>query len=690
MTMRPAILVPAFDAADTVGGIVSSLRREVGTDTPIFVVDDGSTDGTAEQAGRAGAIVVRHDRNRGKGAAIRTGLVAARDAGCNVAVTVDADGQHPADQAARLLEASDDETAIVLGTRDLANSGAPRGNIIGNRASNFFVSVFNYRHFRDTQCGLRRYPVTATLALPTRDQRFGFEAEVIFAARRAGIPIYEEPVRVIYPPRSRHRTHYRAWRDTVHIVLRITGTVMFPIRWLFAAVAAATVLALIAHPTIVFTTRMHPPDVTLPSDAPTVDPRDRDLSWAGPDYARHRGKIWEVALSGSPEQIGGHLVSLLRTEMLANEAELWSQLESLVPSAWARILIFDLARIRFRHIDQLMSEPRRREIAAAASTFVPDPWMARIPSYQRMVYLHSLYDVSLSFEHSPLLGCTSFALTGEAVENGHTLLGRAFDFEAGRLFDEHKAVFLVRETGKIPYASVAWPGLVGVVTGMNEAGVALVVHGGRAREVRSSGEPLVHTMREVMAGARTTEEALAILRAREPMVSHIVMLADLSGDTAVVERAPGEPPFVRRAKSKLPLTNHFEGPLADDSANRLVERSTSTLDRRARLDELLTRLRPGADVEDAIAILRDKRGAGDAPLPPGDRRAIDADIATHGVVMDTTARVIWVSEGPHLKGRFIRFDVGRLLSPGYDPRSENEVIASSAERPSEVVIGAPR
>jgi len=131
--------------------------------------------------------------------------------------------------------------------------------------------------------------VTATLALPTRDQRFGFEAEVIFAARRAGIPIYEEPVRVIYPPRSRHRTHYRAWRDTVHIVLRITGTVMFPIRWLFAAVAAATVLALIAHPTIVFTTRMHPPDVTLPSDAPTVDPRDGDLSWAGPDYARHRG-----------------------------------------------------------------------------------------------------------------------------------------------------------------------------------------------------------------------------------------------------------------------------------------------------------------------------------------------------------------------------------------------------------------
>jgi hypothetical protein len=220
--------------------------------------------------------------------------------------------------------------------------------------------------------------------------------------------------------------------------------------------------------------------------------------------------------------------------------------------------------------------------------------------------------------------------------------------------------------------------LLGVVTGMNAAGVALVVHGGRAREVQSSGEPLVHTMRDVLAEARTTAEAVHLL-AREPMVSHIVMLADAAGDTAVVERAPGETPFIRREKNKLALTNHFQGPLASDVANRQVEQTTSTLDRRARLDELLGRLPPGASVEGAIAVLRDKRGPGDVTLPPGDRRAIDALIATHGVVMDTTARVIWVSEGPHLKGRFVRFDVGRLLAPGYDPRVENELVTSSAD-----------
>jgi hypothetical protein len=680
MVMRPAMIVPAFDAKDTVAAVVLGIRREVGNDVPIFVVDDGSTDGTAEAASRAGAIVITHPENRGKGAALRTGLMAARDAGCNIAVTVDADGQHPPEEARRLLEASSDETALVLGTRDFDHSGAPRGNVIGNRASNFFVSLFTYRRFRDTQCGLRRYPVERTLALRTFDQRFGFEAEVIFAAVRAKVPILETPVRVLYPPKSRHRTHYRAFRDTVHIVLRITATVFFPIRWLLAALAASTVLVIVGHPAIVFSTRMLPPNVVVPGEGATLDPHDSDLSWVGRrDYARHRGKIWEVSLSGTPEQIGAHQVALMRKEMLANEAELWTQLETLVPSSLARALIFDLARIRFRNIDQLMSEPRRREIAAAASTFVPDPWTAQIPSYQRMIYLHSLYDVSLSFEHSPLIGCTSFALADGAAENGHTFLARAFDFEAGHLFDEHKAVFLVRESGKIPYASVAWPGLVGVVTGMNDAGLALVVHGGRAREVRSTGQPLVHTMRDVLGAAHSTEEAIALLRAREAMVSHIVMLADRAGDIAIVERAPGESIWVRRGKGKVALTNHFEGPLADDPANRQVEQETSTLLRRERVDELLDRLPQGAGVSDAIAILRDKRGPGDAHLPAGDRRAIDAQIATHGVVMDTTARVIWVSEGPHLRGRFIRFDLGRLLAPGYEPRAENEVVAISAE-----------
>jgi hypothetical protein len=684
--MRPAALIPAFNAAETVGVVVKGLREAIGDAIPIFVVDDGSTDATAEVAEKAGARVVKHPINRGKGAAIRTGLRAALAEGCDVAITVDADGQHPPEHAARLLDPTYDASALVLGTRDLGRSGAPRGNLIGNRVSNFFVSVFTWRRFRDTQCGLRRYPIEKTLSVRTKDQRFGFEAEIIFAAMRARIPVIEAPVTVLYPPRNKHTTHYRAFKDTVHIVHRITVTILYPVRWLLAAVALVLLLSSV-HSGIVYATRMMPPEVTVPPASVRADPEVPDLLRVGNDYARHRGKIWEVALSGTPEELGAHQVALLRSEMLANESALWSELDALVPSAVARFLIFDIARLRFRNVDRLISDRHRREIAATATAFAPDPFSERIPSYQRMVYLHSLYDVSLSFEHSPLIGCTSFALNGDATEGGHSILARTFDFEAGEIFDSHKAVYLIRENGRLPYASVAWPGLIGTVTGMNEAGLALVVHGGRAREARNSGEPLVHTMRDVLGEARGTEEAVRALAAREPMVSHIVMLVDARGEFAVVERAPGEPQSVRRGSSKMALTNHFEGPWANDPANLQVKSDTSTLARRARAEELLARLPKGAGVEEIIAMLRDKRGPGDAALPLGDRRAIDARIATHGVVMDTTARVMWVSEGPHLAGRFIEFDIARLLARGFDPRSDREVVTTKPEE-SEPQSGA--
>src|SRR5262245_12687408 len=118
--MHPAVLIPALDAAATVAAVVRDLRKELGDDIPIFVIDDGSTDDTDRVAREAGAVVVRHPKNRGKGAAIRTGLAAAREAGCDVAITVDADGQHPAKEAARLVLDPSDPEALLLGMRDLS------------------------------------------------------------------------------------------------------------------------------------------------------------------------------------------------------------------------------------------------------------------------------------------------------------------------------------------------------------------------------------------------------------------------------------------------------------------------------------------------------------------------------------------------------------------------------------------
>jgi hypothetical protein len=204
---------------------------------------------------------------------------------------------------------------------------------------------------------------------------------------------------------------------------------------------------------------------------------------------------------------------------------------------------------------------------------------------------------------------------------------------------------------------------------MNLEGVAIVVHGGRAREPQAIGEPVVHALRRVLSEAHDTEDAARLLAERAPMVSHIVIVTDSHGHSAAIERAPGAKDSVRVLPSRAATTNHFESALKDDPKNLRVRAKTSTLPRRARADRLLADLPQDSPITPlgAATLLRDHQAADGSALPLGDRRAINALIATHGVVMQTGPRVLWVSESPHLLGHFRAFDLRRLLAPEYDP-----------------------
>jgi glycosyltransferase involved in cell wall biosynthesis len=222
--LRACAIVPAYNAAETVGGVVDGLRAALCV--PILVVDDGSDDGTSAVAEARGAVAIRHERNRGKGVAICTGLARAARDGMNVAVTVDADGQHPSESARAVLIGSDDPRALVLGVRNLEHDGAPKRNRFGNGVSNFFLSHFAGRPLKDTQCGLRRYPVDETLGLGARARGFAFEGEVVLRALAAGLALVEVPIAVVYPPEKERRTHFRGVLDPARIVLAVVRTVI--------------------------------------------------------------------------------------------------------------------------------------------------------------------------------------------------------------------------------------------------------------------------------------------------------------------------------------------------------------------------------------------------------------------------------------------------------------------------------
>jgi glycosyltransferase involved in cell wall biosynthesis len=226
---RIAAVVPAYDAEATVGAVVRGLLAEAPFAPPlgiVIVVDDGSDDSTTQVARQAGAMVVGHATNRGKGAALRTGFERALALGAETCVTVDADGQHFPQDAAYLATHAAPAEALVLGVRDLMRDGAPRANRFSNGISNFFLSRFTGLPLHDTQCGLRRYPVRATLRLGGSANGYAYEAECVLRAARAGFPIVEAPIRVYYPEEHLRVTHFHSVRDPARIVFHVVRTVL--------------------------------------------------------------------------------------------------------------------------------------------------------------------------------------------------------------------------------------------------------------------------------------------------------------------------------------------------------------------------------------------------------------------------------------------------------------------------------
>lgn len=219
---RVAALVPAYDCARTIAAVVREVARKC---ERVLVVDDGSSDDTAAIARAAGADVICHRGNRGKGAALRTGLVRLLADGYTHAFSVDGDGQHLAEEMDALLAAScEAPDAIVLGARRIApeQEVAPIKRF-GNEFANWWVSLAAGIQLKDTQTGFRVYPIARTLELGVHAARYEFESEVLILAARRGIEIRTCDVAVYYPPPGERVSHYDPWADTCRIIVTVVS-----------------------------------------------------------------------------------------------------------------------------------------------------------------------------------------------------------------------------------------------------------------------------------------------------------------------------------------------------------------------------------------------------------------------------------------------------------------------------------
>ena len=205
-----AVVIPCFNEAPHIGDIVVEVRRLLPT---VIVVDDGSTDGTARSAADSGADVVMHSRNRGKGAALRTGWDRARARGFTWSLTMDGDGQHlPCDIPALLETAEKTQAAMVVGNRmgNCATMPWVRRKVnawMTRRLSNRLGTSL-----ADSQCGFRLIDLAKLSRVQLVTNHFEIESEMLTAFVHAGYRIEFVPVRTHYNSR---KSRIRTFVDTI-------------------------------------------------------------------------------------------------------------------------------------------------------------------------------------------------------------------------------------------------------------------------------------------------------------------------------------------------------------------------------------------------------------------------------------------------------------------------------------------
>lgn len=221
-------VIPAYNPGPGLVPVVRGAARQLGSPGQVLVVNDGSTDGSVESVRGLGVRVLEHERNQGKGVALRTGFAAALDIGADWVFTLDADGQHDPEEMSRFLaEAVTGRSDLLIGNRMADTGNMPWIRIFTNRFTSWVISLLAGQRIKDSQSGYRLISAPVLKAIELRFDRFDSESEILVKAAGAGFRIGEVPIRTIY---GEERSTIRPFRDTLRFIALVARLSLIVIR----------------------------------------------------------------------------------------------------------------------------------------------------------------------------------------------------------------------------------------------------------------------------------------------------------------------------------------------------------------------------------------------------------------------------------------------------------------------------
>ena len=372
--------------------------------------------------------------------------------------------------------------------------------------------------------------------------------------------------------------------------------------------------------------------------------------------------LWESVLVGESLERGITFGVMAKQLLHYQETAFVNQIKVFVPSESYLRFLRAFLKIFNRNMASYVSEDFRKEIYGISLSCSHEFDIFGTP-YERQLNYHGAHDIGHMMQEYMLVGCSSFATWGNMSENGELIIGRNFDFWVGDDFARNKTVLFVMPESGYKYASVSWPGMTGVVSGMNEKGLSVTINASKGSIPTSSALPISLLAKEILLHAKNIDEAYEIATQHSLFVSESLLIASAEDNrAAIIEKTPKMIGIYDPCENSIICTNHFQSSvfLKDPYNVRNIEESDSKY-RFDRLAELVNTKSPVNPVK-AAEILRDRFGINGKDVGLSNEMTINQSIAHHSVIFHPHSLKMWVSTTPWQSGEMICYDLGEIFS----------------------------
>ncbi|RVU91502.1 acyl-CoA--6-aminopenicillanic acid acyl-transferase [Flavobacterium columnare] len=426
---------------------------------------------------------------------------------------------------------------------------------------------------------------------------------------------------------------------------------------------------------------IHHLPLEIPMQQPVVSKiSDTLVTHANGFLVKNDKKIWELHVSGSASERGMLTGALAEPLVKKQERIFFSKVAEMVPSKTKQWLLRNILKWYNRKLYLNVTEEFKTEIYGL-SLYTDTKYNYIAPPFLRSLYLHGAHDIGHVMQDLALVGCTSLAVWGDKSADGELLIGRNLDFYAGDDFAQDKLITFVKPDKGIPYASVAWAGMIGILSGMNKEGLTVTINASKSKMPLLAKTPISLLTREILQYASTIEEAIAIAKKRPVFVSESIMIGSAKDKKGVIIEVSPKNFGVYEVPNtnQLLCTNHFQSkPYFSDKRNQAHIRESHSQYRMERMQELLQQ-QDKLNPEKMAGILRNKEGLKEAKIGYGNEKAINQLLAHHAVIFKPESRLMWVSSNPYQLGAFVAYDLNTVFDAKEPKLSEVTTLKMEAD-----------